>query len=91
MAKRWQQLVNTALASVYPALEAMSDSELRNVRSAPKKMTNTNCWWLAQAWAPELGGIADGLLKFRARQRREDKKQARLKTPNVQIDLETTR
>lgn len=42
MAKKWHTLLDNALASVYPALRAMSDNELRNVRSAPKKFSGVS-------------------------------------------------
>ena len=44
MAKKLQQLVKDALASVYPALDAMTDAQLRNVRAATVKLNGTNCW-----------------------------------------------
>jgi hypothetical protein len=81
MAKKRQTLLNGALSGVIPALEAMSDNELRNVRSAPKKMTNTNCWWLAYSMAPELSRVADSILKQRARERRASAKKAATEGP----------
>jgi len=75
--RNWKQLVGAAIDSVYPALQGMTDAELRIVRNAPKRMTNTNCWWLAYSWAPQLAEIADGLLKMRQAARRKDR---RLKT-----------
>ncbi len=76
--KKWQRLIgDNVLGGIYPALEAMSDNELRNVRSAPKKATNTNCWWLTHKFVPVLAEIADGLLRMRYAARRKKK------TPNV--------
>lgn len=79
--KRWQALLNEALSGIYPALEAMTDAELRNVRSAPGKATQTNCWWLASRFAPVLSEIADGILQSRYAERRAAKK----RTPNTQV------
>ena len=79
MAKKLQQLVKDALASVYPALDAMTDAQLRNVRAATVKLNGTNCWWLAHAWAPELADIAGGMLRARYAERRKAKR----KTPNA--------
>ena len=59
------------------SVEAMSDNELRNVRSAPKKATNANCWWLTYKFAPVLAEIADNLLRMRYAARRKNK------TPNA--------
>ena len=75
--KKWQRLIgDDVLGGIYPALEAMTDSELRNVRSAPKKMTNSNCWWLTHRFAPVLAEIADDILHTRYAKRRKKK------TPN---------
>lgn len=82
MAKRWQQLMNAALAGMYPALEAMSDSELRNLRSAVHKMGATNCWWFAYRCVPAVSEAADMVLLSRLRARRKAKAAAK-KTPNV--------
>jgi hypothetical protein len=57
--RTWHQLLSDALAGVYPALEAMTDAELRIVSRARNRVTTTNCWWLAYECAPHLGYIAD--------------------------------
>ncbi len=72
--RKWQSLMSDALKSVYPALEAMTDAELRNLRSAPKKATQTNCWWLAFQCVPPLATVARDMLKARARKRRAERK-----------------
>ncbi len=75
--KKWQRLIgDNVLGGIYPALEAMTDNELRNVRSAPKKMTSRNCWWLTHRFAPTLAEIADDILRMRYAARRKKK------TPN---------
>lgn len=71
---RWQALCNRALEGVYPALDAMTDAELRLVRAAPKRKTDTNCWWLVSAWATELSDIANMILKARQHERRKAKR-----------------
>lgn len=70
MSRRWQYLLNNAIDGIYPALNAMTDAELKLVRSAPKKMTTSNCWWLAYELAPHVADIADGILKCRSAARR---------------------
>lgn len=78
--KKWQRLIgDDVLGGIYPALEAMSDNELRNVRSAPNKATSTNCWWLTHKLAPVLAEIADDMLRMRYAARRKNK------TPNVKV------
>lgn len=76
--RRWQQLLNDALAGVYPALEAMTDAELRRVRGAPQRVTQTNCWWLAFQAAPLLASIAGDILKSRRFRARRAKAQERI-------------
>ena len=79
--KKWKRLIDDdVLGGIYPALEAMSDNELRNVRSAPKKATTTNCWWLTYKLAPVLAEIADDMLRMRYAERRKNK------TPNAKGD-----
>lgn len=77
--KKWQTLMNDALGGIYPALEAMSDNELRNVRSAQNKATTSNCWWLAHRFAPVLAELAADILRMRYTERRKKK------TPNDQV------
>lgn len=78
--RKWQWLIgNDVLGGIYPALEAMTDNELRNVRSAPKKMTNSNCWWLVHRFAPVIAEIADDMLKVRQSRRRKKT------TPNAEV------
>lgn len=72
--KKWQTLIGGALSGIYPALEAMSDNELRNVRSAPKKATGCNCWWLTYRFSPVLADIADDILRMRMLARRKNAK-----------------
>jgi hypothetical protein len=79
--KRWQRLIgDNVLGGIYPALEAMTDNELRNVRSAPKKATDNNCWWLTYKFAPVLAEIADDMLRIRYAARRKNK------TPNDRVE-----
>lgn len=59
-----------ALAGICPALEAMSDADLRLVRSAKDRITSTNCWWLLYNTAPILSEIARDILRSRSRARR---------------------
>ena len=76
--KTWQRLIgDDVLGGICPALEAMSDNELRNVRSAPNKATSTNCWWMTHKLAPVLAEIADDMLRMRYAERRKNK------TPNA--------
>lgn len=78
--KKWQRLIgDNVLCGIYPALEAMTDNELRNVRSAPKKATNTNCWWLTHRFVQVLAEIADDMLRGRYAARRKNK------TPNAGV------
>lgn len=70
MAKRWQRLADDALSGVYPALEAMSDGELRNLRGATHKRSSTNCWWFTYQCIPALSDAADLILRMRQRDRR---------------------
>lgn len=71
--KKWQALIGDAVAGVYPALEAMTDSELRNVRSAKKKATSSNCWWLVARVVPVMSEIAADLLRARQLNRRRNR------------------
>ena len=84
MAKKWQRLASEALAGVYPALESMSDSELRNLRSAVHKMSEVNCWWLAYRCMPALSEAADAVLRSRLLARRKAKAAAK-KKPNHRV------
>ena len=77
MAKRWQQLIGQVLEGIYPALEAMTDSELRTVRSAANKRSNTNCWWLTFSCAPAIADVADIILRNRYMIRRTAKRAAK--------------
>lgn len=70
MSKRWQILLGEAVGGIIPALEGMTDAELKRVRSAPQKMTTSNCWWLIYRLAPDVADIADGILKSRNAARR---------------------
>lgn len=72
--RTWQKLIgDDVLAGIYPALEAMTDNELRNVRSVPRKATIMNCWWLTYKLAPILADIADEMLRIRYAERRKKK------------------
>lgn len=76
--KKWQRLIgDNVLGGICPALEAMTDNELRNVRSASKKATDTNCWWLTRRFVPVLAEIADDMLRERYTAKRKNK------TPSV--------
>jgi hypothetical protein len=74
VSKRWQILLGEALGGIIPTLNAMTDAELKLVRSAPKKMTASNCWWLIYRLAPNVADIADGILKDRSAARRKAKR-----------------
>lgn len=73
MAKSWKHLTNDATAGIYPALEAMTDNELRLVRSAKNKVTSSNCGWMTFAIAPLLSDIANNILRTRSFVKRKDK------------------
>lgn len=78
--RNWKQLLTAALDGVYPALEAMSDAELRLVIRAPKRRTQTNCWWVAYQAAPLLAVIAHDILQMRQQARRQARSLARKQT-----------
>lgn len=59
----------------FGTLDAMTDAELRAVRREVKRLSETNCWWLAYRIAPLADVLADGLLGSRRRASRARKEE----------------
>lgn len=75
--RTWQTLLNESLAGIYPALEEMTDAELKRVKKAGELRSSTNCWWVAYEAAPLLADIAGMVLRARQMKRRREKRNER--------------
>lgn len=59
----WEKLARKALSGIYPALNEMTDDELKQLRDdLPSMATETNCWWLIYQAKNLLSEVADSVL-----------------------------